>query len=109
MLLKIIVLQLSLLFLTDFKDPVNDNYWIKQGDIALSKKNVEESIILYSRAINDRPKHALGYIKRSKAYREFGQLVKSADDMRRAIEIDPQYTKSYLETSKNRSVIRRQQ
>ncbi|MEO9484300.1 MAG: hypothetical protein ABJG47_12665 [Ekhidna sp.] len=102
MLYKKIALHIIFVSLIFSAQANTSNYWIKQGDIALSKQNIEESIILYSRAIQESPKHALGYIKRAKAYRASNQLVKSAEDMRRAVEIDPQFTKSFLKTRKNR-------
>ena len=108
MLFKTIALQLIFLSTgTSFSPGSNTNYWIKQGDIAFNKQNIEESIVHYSRAIVERPKHALGYIKRAKAYRATGQFVKWSDDMQKAIELDPIYTKSFLESNENQDVIPR--
>lgn len=101
MLLKIIVLHISFILIGDLN--IETNYWIRQGDREFGKQNIEESIVHYSRAIEERPKHALGYLKRAIAYRASGQFVKYADDMQKALRLDPQFTKSYLEINKNPS------
>lgn len=100
MLYKIIVLHISLLLTLNIA--VETNYWIQQGDLAYNKQNIEESIVHYSKAIEERPKQALGYIKRSKAYRASGRFVRAADDMQKALRLDPQFTKTYLENRGNR-------
>ncbi len=102
MLLNIIVLHFSLFTTGNFTVGEND-YWIRQGDRAYNQQNIEESIIHYTRAIDERPKNPIGYIKRARSYRASGYLLKSAEDMRKAIELDPQFTKSYLEVSRNRA------
>lgn len=93
MLLNIIVLHFSLLTTGEYLEETN--YWILQGDRAYNQQKIEESIIHYTRAIDERPKNPLGYIKRARSYRASGYLIKSAEDMRMAIELDPHYTKSY--------------
>ncbi|WP_436515833.1 tetratricopeptide repeat protein [Ekhidna sp. To15] len=98
MLLRIIVLHISFFFISDLN--ASTDYWIRQGDREFSKQNIEESIVHYSRAIEERPKHALGYLKRAIAFRASGQFVKYADDMQKALRLDPQFTKSYLEIKK---------
>ncbi len=100
MLLNTIALHLVLILTGDFSS--STNYWIRQGDREFSRQNIEESIIHYSKAIEERPKHALGYLKRAKAYRASGEFVKYADDMQTALRLDPQFTKIFLEGTDNR-------
>ncbi len=75
--------------------------WIKAGDKALAAHNHEQSIMLYSRAIEEKPEQALAYLKRAKAYQASGAFRKSADDMQKAYQLDPVFFKSYLKASKD--------
>lgn len=102
MLQKTIVLQIILLISFSSIASYTD-YWIKQGDIAFNKQQIEESIVHYSRAIEERPKQPLGYLKRAKAYRASGSFVRAAEDMQEALRLDPQFTKSYLELGRKNS------
>ncbi|WP_421764961.1 tetratricopeptide repeat protein [Ekhidna sp.] len=104
MLLSITVLHLMSFFSADLS-ALDANYWIRQGDRAFNEQNIEESITHYSRAIEDRPASVLGYLKRAKAYRASGQFENYTNDVQKAMRLDPVYTKTYWEKSKNRSVI----
>lgn len=104
MLLSIIVLHFLPSFSSDLMAPAS-NYWIRQGDSAFSKQNIEESIIHYSRAIEEEPAYVLAYLKRAKAYRASGQFEKYTRDVQEAMRLDPLYTKAYLEKSRGQSLI----
>ena len=101
MLYKTIVL--SIFLLTAFYGYSNENYWIQQGDLSYNNQNIEESIIHYTRAIEERPKEPLAYIKRAQALRAIGSFVKSAEDIKTAIELDPEFTRVYLVSEKKRT------
>ncbi|MEO9869424.1 hypothetical protein [Ekhidna sp.] len=79
----------------------SESDWIKAGDKALAAQDHEQSILLYSKAIEEKPEHALAYLKRAKAYQASGAFRKSAYDMQKAYQLDPVFFKSYLKTSKN--------
>ena len=95
-----VVLLIIVLFATLLKANANTNYWIKEGDKALAKQNIEQSIEYYSKAIKDNPKLVMPYIKRAKSYRLSGDFVKAARDMRTAKFLDPEFFKAYVEQNR---------
>ncbi len=101
MLKQRIALLLVLLFAILLRASAKSNYWIKEGDKAVARQEIQLSITYYTKAIDDNPRLVLPYLKRAQAYRLAGQLKESAIDIRIAMSIDPRYVKAYSQRSKS--------
>ncbi len=67
--------------------------WLKLGRSSISRQNFDMAIHYFSNEIRDNPQNVFAYLERAEAYRLKGELVKSAEDKRKAYEIDPDYIK----------------
>ncbi|KAF7721223.1 hypothetical protein EC973_005099 [Apophysomyces ossiformis] len=65
------------------------------GNRKVAERNYPEAIKLYTEAITINGTQAVYYANRAAAYSQQGDHQKAVDDAKKAIEIDPNYVKSY--------------
>ncbi|GJP37307.1 hypothetical protein CLOM_g21733 [Closterium sp. NIES-68] len=67
-----------------------------QGNAAMSAKQYEEALTLYSKAISlCGGTNAIYYANRAAAQHQLGNYMAAAEDSKRAIAVDPSYSKAY--------------
>lgn len=77
--------------------------WLKLGRSSIAKQNFDMAIHYFSNEIRDNPRNAFAYLERAEAYRLKGELVKSAEDKRKAYELDPDYVRRISSQNERRS------
>ncbi|KAI8887703.1 TPR-like protein, partial [Backusella circina FSU 941] len=65
------------------------------GNRMVAERNYPEAIKLYTEAIELDGKNAVYYANRAAAYTQQGAHDKAVDDAKKALEIDPKYSKAY--------------
>jgi len=71
-----------------------DELKLKANEL-LNKRLWEESITVYTEAIEYHPNNAIYYANRSIAYQKIGKINEAMEDAKKAIKIDANYSKSY--------------
>lgn len=66
-----------------------------EGNRYMVQKKYQEAVDAYSRALEIDPRNAVYLSNRSAAYSSLRETAKAAEDAKRAIEIDPTYSKAY--------------
>lgn len=78
--------------------------WLKLGRKSVAEQQFDLAIFFYSNELRENPRNIQAYMERSRAYKLQGDLIRSAEDMKKAYELDPAYTKSVKELGNSKSV-----
>ncbi len=90
---KLVTLLLFTLLGINLHAEVDREDWLKRGRQSISLQNFDLAIFYFSNEIKDNPKNALAYMDRAGAYRRIGEIVKAAEDKKKAYELDPDLIK----------------
>ncbi|ANB12321.1 Sgt2p [Sugiyamaella lignohabitans] len=66
-----------------------------EGNRFMAQQKFEEAVEAYTKAIAKEPRNAVYFSNRSAAYSSLRKSTEAADDARKALEIDPTYSKAY--------------
>ncbi len=99
----VLLLSFTLLGINLLMAALRAEDWLKLGRSSIARQNFDMAIHYFSNEIRDNPKNAFAYLERAEAYRLKGELVKSAEDKRKAYELDPNYTRSVTIQNQKRS------
>ncbi|MEP1093670.1 MAG: hypothetical protein ABJG78_01095 [Cyclobacteriaceae bacterium] len=81
--------------------------WLKLGRQSITLQNFDMAVHYFSNEIRDNPKNVFAYLERAEAYRLKGEMIRSAEDKRKAYELDPDYIRKLTEVKRNQPTSRR--
>jgi tetratricopeptide (TPR) repeat protein len=69
--------------------------YYEQGEFALRVNKWHRAVDLFTKSINDNPKFFVAYHNRAIAYSKLGDYDKSIEDLKKAVELNPDYPDAY--------------
>lgn len=76
---------------------IAEDFWdfYEQGEFALRVEKWQTAIALFTKSIEDNPKFYVAYHNRAIAYSKMGEYDKSIEDLKKAVELNPDYPDAY--------------
>ena len=90
----IVIIGLSVLSIQSYGEKRTD--YVNQGKSHLTAMDIDNAIDSFSKAIENKQNVAEAHLHRAEAYLISGDCEKASADYRKALDLDPEYYKKYL-------------